>query len=159
MKKKLLTHLIIISFTWLGFVLAISFMEAWLKFQAPGITTSLGLGIGKLVFGALNKVEIVFALIISLSTVYLNVNNCKIYKGNYVRIVLLILTLQTFWLLPSLNERADLIINNQETLKNNNHIIFIALEVIKVISLYIYGKKLINIKFNKNGNQNSYFSE
>lgn len=29
-------------FLWIGFVLAISFMEAWLKFQAPGITLALG---------------------------------------------------------------------------------------------------------------------
>ena len=26
------------SFVWLGFVGAISFMEAWLKFRAPGVT-------------------------------------------------------------------------------------------------------------------------
>lgn len=52
---------IIVTFLWIGFVCAISFMEAWLKFQAPGITVPLGLGIGRLVFNALNTVEWVFA--------------------------------------------------------------------------------------------------
>ena len=36
-----------VSFIWLGFVGAISFMEAWLKFCAPGVTRPIGLGIGK----------------------------------------------------------------------------------------------------------------
>ena len=49
------------SFLWIGFVCAISFMEAWLKFRAPGVTIPLGLGIGRLVFNALNKVEWIFA--------------------------------------------------------------------------------------------------
>ncbi len=52
---------IITTFLWIGFVCAISFMEAWLKFQAPGVTLAVGLGIGQLVFALLNKVEWVFA--------------------------------------------------------------------------------------------------
>ncbi len=51
-------------FVWIGFVSAISFIESWLKFKAPGITIRLGLGIGKLVFNALNKIEWLFAGII-----------------------------------------------------------------------------------------------
>jgi uncharacterized membrane protein (DUF485 family) len=54
---------LICTFLWIGFVCAISFMEAWLKFRAPGITVPLGLGIGRLIFNALNKVELVFALV------------------------------------------------------------------------------------------------
>src|SRR5664279_3321230 len=46
-----------VAFVWLGMVLAISFLEAPLKFRAPGITLPLGLGIGRLVFRALNGCE------------------------------------------------------------------------------------------------------
>ena len=49
--------LIGIAFIWAGFVCAISFMEAWLKFRAPGVTLPVGLSIGRLIFSALNKVE------------------------------------------------------------------------------------------------------
>ena len=49
-------------FVWLGMVLAISFLEAPLKFRAPGITIALGLGIGRLVFRALNACEVVLAV-------------------------------------------------------------------------------------------------
>ena len=51
-----------IAFTWLGMVLAISFLEAPLKFRAPGVTLPLGLGIGRIVFRALNLVEAVLAV-------------------------------------------------------------------------------------------------
>ena len=51
-----------VTFVWLGMVLAISFLEAPLKFRAPEVTLRIGLGIGRLVFGALNTVEAVFAV-------------------------------------------------------------------------------------------------
>ena len=49
---------------WFGIVAAIA-AESWLKFQAPGITRELGLGIGKLIFTALNRTEIVLALLLA----------------------------------------------------------------------------------------------
>lgn len=38
-----------VPFIWFGMIGAISFMEAPLKFQAPGITLSLGLSVGRLI--------------------------------------------------------------------------------------------------------------
>ena len=52
------------AFVWLGMVLAISFLETPLKFRAPGITLPLGLGIGRLVFRALNTTEITLAAVL-----------------------------------------------------------------------------------------------
>lgn len=57
------------AFSWLGMVLAISFLEAPLKFRAPGITVELGVGIGRLVFRVLNIVEAVFALAVLVTSV------------------------------------------------------------------------------------------
>src|SRR5215472_9853359 len=51
-------------FTWLGMVIAISFLEAPLKFLAPGVTVRIGLGIGRLVFRGLNTVEAILATIL-----------------------------------------------------------------------------------------------
>ena len=45
----------------LGMVLAVSFLEAPLKFRAPGVTLPIGLGIGRLVFRALNSAEALLA--------------------------------------------------------------------------------------------------
>src|SRR6185312_11843169 len=60
-----------VAFTWLGMVLGISFLEAPLKFRAPGVTLQLGLGIGRLVFAALNRAEVVLALAVLVSAVVL----------------------------------------------------------------------------------------
>lgn len=49
---------------WLGVLVGISLIEAPLKFQAPGITVPLGLGIGRLVFFAMNIVEAAIALVL-----------------------------------------------------------------------------------------------
>jgi hypothetical protein len=54
-----------LTLVWLGMVLAISFLEAPLKFRAPNVTLPIGLGIGRLVFRALNTVEVGFVLVIS----------------------------------------------------------------------------------------------
>lgn len=47
---------------WLGMVVAISFLEAPLKFRAPGVTIQVGLAIGRVVFRALNLAECVLAM-------------------------------------------------------------------------------------------------
>jgi hypothetical protein len=56
-----------VPFVWLGMVLAISFLEAPLKFRAPGITLPLGLGIGRLIFRALNLAEIGLAALLTIA--------------------------------------------------------------------------------------------
>ncbi len=58
-----------VVFVWLGMVLAISFLEAPLKFRAPNVTLQIGLGIGRLVFRALNAVEVAFAIVILLTLI------------------------------------------------------------------------------------------
>ena len=57
------------TFVWLGMVVAISFLEAPLRFQAPGMTLAIGLGIGRLVFRALNVAEVVLAAVVFVAMV------------------------------------------------------------------------------------------
>ena len=52
---------------WLGMVVAISFIKAPLKFRAPRVSLPIGLGIGRLVFRALNAVEAVLAVALLMS--------------------------------------------------------------------------------------------
>ncbi|UXX79038.1 hypothetical protein N7E81_16915 [Reichenbachiella carrageenanivorans] len=127
-------------FLWIGFVGAISFMEAWLKFQAPGITVTLGLGIGRLVFFALNKVEWVLALAIAIS--YLANKEPLLNNPNgYYWISVVLLTLQTVWLLPVLDHRAELLIQGIEIPSAPYHLIYVGTEIVKISSLIIFGIK------------------
>jgi hypothetical protein len=52
---------LILSTLWLGFVLAISGMEAWVKFRAPFCPRAFALDIGRTIFPALNAVEMALA--------------------------------------------------------------------------------------------------
>lgn len=58
---------LVLPAVWLGLIIGISLIEAPLKFQAPGITIPLGLGIGRLVFGVMNIVEAVLAALLVLA--------------------------------------------------------------------------------------------
>ncbi len=125
-------------FLWLGFVGAISFMEAWLKFQAPGITVPLGLGIGKLVFGALNKVEWVLAVIITIQ-IYRSGRGLFIKENMFLLISVGILAIQTFVLLPLLDRRATAIIAGAEVGDSVLHFYYVGLEMVKVVCLFTFG--------------------
>lgn len=130
-------------FVWVGFVCAISFMEAWLKFRAPGINLHLGLGIGRLVFSALNKVEWVMALIIFLNYF---LGSGKDFQWIYVLFLLafVILVTQTFYFLPVMDARAELHIQGAEVPPSKLHFVYVFIELVKVISLIVFGVKLLN---------------
>lgn len=124
-------------FLWIGSVAAISFMEAWLKFQAPGVTLAIGLGIGRLVFGVLNKVEWVFAFTILI--VIIGGERRVNWQNALFLISILVLVVQTFWLLPELDARADLVMQEQAVAPSNLHLYYVSAEVLKVIALSIFG--------------------
>ncbi|CAM1343381.1 hypothetical protein [Tenacibaculum amylolyticum] len=144
MKKLLKPYIISASiFIWIGFVGAISFMEAWLKFKATGVTQKIGLAIGSLVFNALNKVELVIATII----IIVILNNKTLLKKKLFRSLLLpfsILVFQSFYLLPILDERVQLIITNMPVKQTYDHFLYVFLEFIKVLALLIIGIQILH---------------
>lgn len=140
-------------FLWLGFLLAISFMEAWLKFQAPGVTISIGLGIGKLVFGALNKVEWVL-IVITAANLYFVPQKIYSYRNILFIIAALMTLLETFWGLPALDKMANQIIAGGLDNAPSLHIIYVAMEVIKLIMLTMLGTYLVR-KHQKTNHANS----
>ncbi|MEV0459988.1 hypothetical protein [Catellatospora methionotrophica] len=127
-------------FVWFGMVAAISLLEAPLKFRAPGITTALGLGIGRLVFQALNIAE--FVLLVVLTVALLGVA-----IGRWQRFVTgglwVLLSTQTLVLRPLLDERARLIIDGGQPPESMLHLVYIALEGVKLIALPVLGIGLL----------------
>lgn len=139
-----------ILFIWVGFVCAISFMEAWLKFRASGVTLPIGLNIGKIVFGALNKMEWLFFMVVLGELI---VKKAQIFSSQFVFLLIpfVILILQSLWLLPLLNERADLLIHRQTPVSSNIHFIYIGVETLKIICLFIFGFFLLKGKIHGYG--------
>jgi hypothetical protein len=127
-----------IFFFWAGFVCSISFMEAWLKFRAPGVTLPVGLSIGKLVFTALNRMEWVFVFILMV----LLVPHIKKFSATIISLfatVIGLLLMQTFWFLPHLNDRADQIIAGHQPGESYIHMLFGIAEILKVLFLLYLG--------------------
>ena len=123
------------SFTWLGMVLAISFLEAPLKFRAPGVTVALGLGIGRLVFRALNRVELVLLL---LAVVGVAVAPRPTLVGIVAGLGVL-LGVQLCAVRPALNRRSDRVLAGEELPRSRGHLVYIASEVVKVALLVALG--------------------
>lgn len=119
----------VFTLLWVGFVLAISFMEAPLKFQAESVTIPIGLEIGYLVFHALNGVEIVFAAILFIIS-FTTTTPPRTY-----RLLLLILgwlLLQTILLYGPLDTRTLAIIDGQTVPEAPWHLIYIGMEAVKL---------------------------
>lgn len=139
---------LVFSFVWLGFVCAISFMEAWLKFEADGVTLPIGLSIGKVVFTWLNRVEWMFALIIFFNF-FISNHNLNYLKALFI-IILVGLALQSVWIFPILEKRADLIIAGQSVQSSFYHLFYIIIEFIKAVSLLLLGIKLLKLHNHEN---------
>ena len=135
-------------FFWGGFVSSISFMEAWLKFRAPGVSLETGLSIGKLIFTGLNRMEWVFVLLLTL----LLAPRIKKLPSKYNLLlggIILILVVQTFIFLPALNARAEMIIAGLEPEGSPFHLLFGIAEIIKVLMLLYMGWYSIKLSRSK----------
>ncbi|MGQ8336295.1 hypothetical protein ACUNWD_07055 [Sunxiuqinia sp. A32] len=131
---------------WAGFVSSISFLEAWLKFRADGVTREIGLSIGSLVFTVLNRIELA-VLSIGWGFFYLLYRRNLLKRPALIRLfglITIILMSQTFWLLPQLLQRAEQIIAGYEPADSPVHLIFILFEAVKLILLITLSIKVLN---------------
>jgi len=125
---------LLVPFLWAGMTAGISFIETPLKFKAPGITMSLGLGIGRLVFRALNKIEWVLYFLWTIPSIITH------HTIPFIPVLIgVILLLQTFWWLPHLDKRVDLIQQGQTPQGRSLHIYYASTEVLKFLLLVAYG--------------------
>jgi hypothetical protein len=127
----------ITAFVWFGFICSISFLEAPVKFRAPGVTLPIGLAIGKKVFSALNKTEIGFMIILG-ATAMLKTTASHL-ELVYPSVILVILLCQSAWLLPALGKRVLLIQSGITPPPSRLHWYYIGGELLKMICLFIYG--------------------
>ncbi len=128
---------IAIPFIWFGLLGGISFLETPLKFRAPNITLPLGLGIGRVVFQTLNKIEIVLMILMLMTFVK---TKPKVKLAHFsLSVIAFLLFSQTVWLLPVLDARAIEVINGNTVPDSNAHLIYIVFDVIKFVLLFALG--------------------
>ena len=131
-----------VTFVWLGMVLAISFLEAPLKFRAPNVTLQIGLGIGRLVFRALNTIEVVFALVI-VAIVVSGPTPARITVAFAVAIGAL--AIQLVAVRPALTRRSDQVLAGSDGPRSHAHYAYVGLEVVKAVALLVAGILLLTI--------------
>ena len=129
-----------VTFVWLGMVLAISFLEAPLKFRAPNVTLQIGLGIGRLVFRALNTVEVGFALVI-LAIVVAGPMPVRITVAYAVALVAL--ALQLIAVRSRLTRRSDQVLAGLDAPRSRAHYAYVGLEAVKAVALVVAGILLL----------------
>ncbi|WP_425003790.1 hypothetical protein [Mycolicibacterium sp. S3B2] len=127
------------TFVWLGMVLAISFLEAPLKFRAPGVTLQIGLGIGRLVFRALNVCEVVLAVTVIVAVWAGGASTLGVAAA---AMAVVMLAVQIVAVRPALTRRSDQVLAGADGPRSHAHLVYVGLEIVKVIALVTAGVAL-----------------
>jgi hypothetical protein len=132
-----------LTFVWVGLVVGISFLEAPLKFRAPGVTIPLGLGIGRLVFRALNRLELLLAVLIIIGAI-MGLPN-RVVPVVFAGVALVVLLAQVAVVRPRLNRRSDAVLAGGSYAKRSHtHLYYVALEPVKLATLIALGVALFS---------------
>jgi len=130
-------------FTWLGLVVAISFLEAPLKFRAPGVTVPIGLGIGRLVFRGLNTAEAILATILLISAAAAaQLPSARVIIAGATAIAVLLVQLAI--VRPRLSRRSDRVLAGEDVPRSHAHHAYVGLELVKVAALMATGIFLLS---------------
>ena len=127
-----------VPFLWLGMVLGISFLETPLKFRAPGITVPLALGIGRLVFRALNAVEVALAVTLTVALFASNGDLDAVVVAVFIAVWTL-LVIQVAVLRPRLDRRVQQLLHGQSPPRSRQHLAYVAIECTKILLLATLG--------------------
>ena len=132
-----------VTFTWLGMVVAISFIEAPVKFRAPGVTLQIGLGIGRLVFRVLNACELVLGTVVVIA---LLVGDPLRGATFALGVAVLALLVQLVAIRPALTRRSDAVLAAPEGIDgpgSRAHLWYVGAEVVKLVALLVGGILLL----------------
>ena len=127
MRSTALTARLVVPAIWLGLIIAIDLIEAPLKFQAPGITIPLGLGIGRLVFTAMNIVEGVLALMLIAAVIM-----TRQISPAWILLLTIagLLVVKVALVRPLLNARTEAVLAGTAEAGSSVHLIYIALDAV-----------------------------
>ncbi len=125
-----------VCFLWFGMTAGIVLLATPLRFTAQSITRPVALDVGRVVFTALNRAELV-ALIVLLIVVRVSGRAARWWAA--AGILALILIAQNAWLLPALAERTDMILAGIEPPASHLHATYSSLELVKLGILLIGG--------------------
>jgi len=128
---------------WLGLIIGISFIEAPLKFTAPGITIPLGLGIGRRVFLAMNIVEVILGILLLIALISMWRNHRRQELPNFGKmqrysfIALILLLIKTAVIRPLLAVHTDQVLEGSFSGGSTTHYYYIGVEAVLFVVLLL----------------------
>jgi len=125
-----------VCFIWAGMTVGISMIATPVRFTAVSITRPVALDVGRVVFAALNKAELL-ALVLLLIIVRASGRSRELWA--WCGILILIVLAQGAWLIPELAARTDVIMAGGELPPSSAHAIFSTLELVKIGLLLFLG--------------------
>lgn len=129
-----------VCFLWAGITIGISMLATPVRFTATSITRSVALDVGRVVFAALNKAELV-ALIVLMIVVRVG-GRTRDWWG-WLSVLTLIVIAQGAWLIPELSARTDMIMAGTTPPPSAAHAIYSSLELLKIGLLLFLGWKTV----------------
>ncbi|WP_262704252.1 MULTISPECIES: hypothetical protein [Streptomyces] len=131
------------TFTWLGMVVGVSLLETPLRFRAlradieqDAEATRLGLGIGRLVFRALNTAESVLAAVIVVAVL---AASPTVPVAVLTGVVAVVLIAQLAAVRPFLQQRGSRVLAGEHPPRSRAHHAYVGLEMLKVPALIALG--------------------
>jgi hypothetical protein len=115
-------------------------LETPLKFRAPGVTLAIGLGIGRLVFRALNACELVLAVAVVVALV---VEPPPALARIAAGVAVLALIIQVLAVRPRLTKRSETVLAGGEGPRSRAHFGYVGFEIVKVVALLGAGLGLL----------------
>lgn len=128
---------LVLPVLWFGMVGAISFIEAPLKFLAPGITIPLGLGIGRLVFIALGVAEGILLVALTLLVFLPRVTRVTRARIGWWAALAAVFVVKVGLVRPPLNARTDLVLAGADPGQSPWHYVYIACDLVTLVLLIV----------------------
>ena len=125
-----------VCFTWVGMTVGVSMIATPVRFTATTITRPVALDVGRVVFAALNKAELL-AVVLLLVIVRASGRSRELWM--WASVLILIVLAQGAWLIPELAARTDIILAGGEPPPSRAHAIYSTLELIKIGLLLFLG--------------------
>ena len=127
---------VIVPSVWLGLIIGLSLLEAPLKFSAPGITTELGLGIGRIMFTALGIAGWILLAVMVLASLA----RPRLDRVGWVLLggMALMLVLETLVIRPFLNARSDMVVAGGDPGESILHYAYIAAGGVRIVLLLVW---------------------
>jgi hypothetical protein len=123
---------IFFTLVWLGMLLGVSFLATPVKFQAPSLELAVALDVGRKTFQAFNWAELALLFVVVAAGIVVQASTGMI---GLVAILALLVSAQTFWLLPILDTRVETILAGGVPPASSLHILYIAIDCTKLLIL------------------------